>query len=712
MLAASGSVDYLVVSADASGGGWRIASPQAPALHLEPLVAALVVNGERLSVTRCSPTVEASGRQSLTTEFGDGRLRLEQRGAMVADDVFRLESQLVNDSSEAVVLNRVGLLELAPATESRLGHDPSTVRIFEQSNYQTRMRRLEELVAEPKASGEDPTQKAGSASNLVWVSYDPTVPCTLLVGFETSERWLGKISTSTTPEGDLVGWSVGFDGGDLLVESGEHLQLEDVLLLAGPDPWELLEKYADLVASRHGVEVLPQSPVSWCSWYPYRLAVTAERVLANAEIAAERLKPLGLSIIEVDLGWGRDYLPSSFEENDQFPGGLAGLNEEISALGLKLGAWSAPFSISEYDPMVGEHPEWLLGTKEQQPYPPWSKWYWPPHGEVYALDLTHPEAQQWLRGNMRSLAERGVHYFKADFTGITQGKALRVRHNPHIVAGGGTEATRTGFSIFHEELRAVDPEAVVLNCGGPELPGKGASALLYTCGDTDNTGMLSWAHMRNNYGLNVAGHLFKHKRWGIIQPSCLCTGLPGTLEEARARATATFMSGGQVDISDDLTMLPEDRWPVLLATLPPLGDAARPVDLFDPIAVTMVPYRAWFGEEAEHLEAPGPEVSRVWHLPVATDWDEWDLVALFNYDAPPPTDAGEFITRFELPLERVGLNPEDVYWAYEFWAIGRMSSGRGTFSAKSRRCGRIPPATSIRATPKHSSLPASPVFSM
>jgi hypothetical protein len=269
---------------------------------------------------------------------------------------------------------------------------------------------------------------------------------------------------------------------------------------------------------------------------------------------------------------------------------------------------------------------------------------------------------------MRSLAERGVHYFKADFTAITQATALRVRHNPRIVAGGGTEAIRTGFSIFHEELRAVDPEALVLNSSGPDLPGKGASALLYACNDTDNTGMLSWAHMRNNYGLNLAGHLFKHKRWGIIQPSCLCTGLPGTLEEARTRATATFMSGGQVDISDDLTMLPEDRWQVLLATLPPLGDAARPVDLFDPIGVTMVPYRAWFGEEADHLDAPGPEVSRVWHLPVATDWDEWDLVALFNYDPPPPTDSGEFITRFELPLERVGLNPEKTYWAYEFWA--------------------------------------------
>ena len=195
-----------------------------------------MVNEERLSPAPCSLASEASGRQLLTTEFGDGRLRLEQSGSVVADDVFRLESELVNDSPEAVILNRVGLLELAPATGSRLGHDPSTVSIFEQSNHWTRVRRLGELLAESEASGEGLTREVGLASNLVWVSYDPTVPCALLVGFETSERWLGQISTSAIPAGELVGWSVGFDEGDLLVESGESLQLEDVLLLAGSDP--------------------------------------------------------------------------------------------------------------------------------------------------------------------------------------------------------------------------------------------------------------------------------------------------------------------------------------------------------------------------------------------------------------------------------------------------------------------------------------------
>src|SRR5262249_13364129 len=155
--------------------------------------------------------------------------------------------------------------------------------------------------------------------------------------------------------------------------------------------------------------------------------------------------------------------------------------------------------------------------------------------------------------------------------------------------------------------------------------------------------------------------LFKQGRWGIIQPSCLCVGLPGTLEEARLRATATFMTGGQVDIGDDLTTLPEDRWQVLLATLPPIGTPARPGDLLELISCSSISYEGMCrGDNPGAVELGGSESSCVWHLPVDGAWDRWDLIALFNYDLPSADAAGSgtLITRFQLPLERLGLDPE------------------------------------------------------
>jgi len=660
----------LSVTCQADGAGLAIRSPLWESLHIGPLTAGLVVNGEPLRITR--RIAEPVNKElTITSEFGPLEIRLIQRLETVDNQTLRLHSEFINRSTRAVSLQSVQLLTLERQGRASLSQEKTSIRVFEQGSYWARVRHLGSSQERGSQSGEAGSQAAvRSASHLCWVGYDLASRMALAVGFETSERWLGQIAIEEGPEDYLSGWSVGFDGGDLFIEPGESLPLEEVLLLAGDDPWALLESYADLVAARHQIQVLPQSPVSWCSWYPYRLGVAEERVLANARIAAGRLKPLGLSIMEVDLGWERDYLPNAFEENDQFPHGLAGLAAQLQELGFKLGAWKAPFTISEHDPLARERPEWLLGSEAQKPLPQ-GQWFWEPHGETYALDLTHPEAQAWLRQRVRSLAQRGVRYMKPDFIGGVGDSRLRSRYNRHIVAGGGTEAARIGMKIIMEEMQSADPGALVLNCGGPELPGTGHFPLLYTCDDTGNTGYVGWRHLQQDYGQNVAGHLFKQRRWGIIQPSCLCVGLPGTLEEARVRATATFMSGGQVDISDNLTALPEDRWQVLYATLPPLGIPARPVDLFDPIPATSLSYEAMCrGDNRDDVAISESGGSRVWHLPVRSEWDCWDLIALFSFDMPPEDTQGkgQLITRFQLPFERLHLDPDAVYWAYEFWS--------------------------------------------
>ena len=223
------------------------------------------------------------------------------------------------------------------------------------------------------------------------------------------------------------------------------------------------------------------------------------------------------------------------------------------------------------------------------------------------------------------------------------------------------EAARIGARIIREEL----PDALLLNCGGPGMPGTGQWPLLYECQDTGNTGVLGWAFQCDNFRA-LACHLWKNRRWGIIQPSCLCVGLPGTLEEARIRATVAFLSGGQIDIGDTFTTLPEDRWAVLEATLPPLGLSARPVDLFEPVYEPGgVDYEAQCrGEGRASAGRPHPAGS-IWHLRVKQAWDEWDLVAVFAWEADP---AKRSPARFRIPLARLGLVPGRKYWAFEFWS--------------------------------------------
>lgn len=643
----------------APDGGLTVTAPQWSALHLGPLTPSLIVNGEVLHVAQRTVEPAASdGRVTVTTTFAPHDLALVQEYNCLNDATIRLHSELHNRTGQEVTLNRIDLLAASAEQggEIRLAEEPASVRTYGQGYTWARVSSFGVAPKERKASAEMGEETIPSrTTEVVWLGYDMASKMALLAGFETSERWLGRLLTEGHPGEHPLKWLAWLDGGDTLIPAGPVV-LEDLLLMAGSDPVVLLEQYADQVARRHNVQVLPESPVSWCSWYPYRLGVTEERIRANAEIGAERLRSVGLKVIEVDLGWERDWLPNAFEENDQFPHGLKQLSEYVEKLGFILGAWKGPICISDLDMLPKEHPEWLLGGEGKKPLP-LGQWFWEPHGETYALDLTHPGAQQWLREKMRSLAQRGVHYFKPDFIGSLTSSRLRERHDRRIVAGGGMEAARIAMQIIREEMEAGDPNALILNCGLPDIPGKGCFNLLYSCADTGNTGYVGWAHLREDYGRNTAGHLFKNRRWGIIQPSCCCVGLPGTLEEARVRATATFLSGGQVDISDELTTLPEDRWQVLLATLPPLGISARPLDLFEPFPITPSNYND------EHPP------SRVWHLRVEGGWDTWDLYGLFNYDVPP-NEPGAYqpITQFRLPLERLGLDPNGTYWVHEFWS--------------------------------------------
>ena len=209
------------------------------------------------------------------------------------------------------------------------------------------------------------------------------------------------------------------------------------------------------------------------------------------------------------------------------------------------------------------------------------RWFWEPHDRIFALDVTHPDAQEWLRRNVESLARRGVRYLKWDFGGTVCANGLR--HDPTIAASGALEAMRLTSRIVKEAMGSRGAKGLVLDCTSRETGNLGNFDLLYTNNDTGNTGV-GFGHLRAVY-TTAATHLFKNRRWGLLQPSCLVVGGPGTLEDARIRATATFLTGGHVDISEDLPRLSEERWRVLLATLPPgevsaslVGPASREAD--------------------------------------------------------------------------------------------------------------------------------------
>lgn len=678
-----------------AAGGFKF-GPGGPRLTLDGRAAQLRFAGAKGAAKKQTATW-----RGVTAE-------LVQVFAREKPDRVRVTSTLRNPTAATVALNHATLFACARLT---LGAAPAEVRILEQNAYLGRVRTPRQmLTGSDQLKALDGT-RGGFTSQNHTVFYNPATRSGMLIGFETVDRWLpnltGRMTTAAgravtgadnidggaakTAANPAAGparparvpafrqFTIDFDGGDYPLAPGETLPLGDFVIETGPDPLALLAAHGDRIKARNQFAPPPPPLANWCSWYPYRLGVREQNVLATVRAArARHLEQLGLKYLQVDLGWEKDNIPTYFEENERFARGLGWLSGELRKESFELGVWVGVLCVADTHPIAKQHPEWLQRGADGRPFVHYH-WFWEPFCPVYSLDVSHPGAQEWLRENFTALARKGVRYVKWDFAGIVAGEQARGRHDPRLASPRAREAVRTAFRIAQDALNSTGEPALMLDCSGTDYAGAGIAALSYAIMDTGNSG-IGWRHLREVY-TSYACHLFK-QRWALLQPSCLVVGLPGTLEEARLRATVTFMGAGHVDLGDDLTTLPEDRWAVLLATLPPNDTPATPVDLFHPIRTGTVPYLTLIKSKEKKdaktaklmaLEVPAerePAGASIWALPMRADWDEWTLVAVCNW-TEPATEAGSGVNlakRFQVELTRLGLPANAKLWAYEFWS--------------------------------------------
>lgn len=655
----------LHLSFDAKEGVWSFACEDWPGFELTGLRPWLMVDFEREAPASwqivCPDPLEVVYVFACGVEM---RMTLKEDGDGIA-----VVPRVVNATQAERTLVRAGIFEMAKGLAASFGEDPAQVRLLTQGNYWA------EIVPWAAMLSEEP--RTPQPSELLALAYDRGAKQAFLMAYDSSERWCGAVQF--VPEEAGPWFSMDYGIGDIEMDPGETVALETMVFAVGNDPWALLETYGDRVQRKFAPQFPDGTVVSWCSWYPYRLGVTEERLLETARVGAERLKSYGLSIIQADLGWQAGQTPSEFQESAQFPHGFGWISERIEALGLHFGVWQAPYCIHETHAIARDHPDWLIQREDGTPALLWDRWYWEPHGKVYILDLTHPEALDWLRREFEGLRDKGIRYYKADFQSGAQHPLAVARKDKRVAQGGAIEASRRAAQVIKE---AMGEGALQLNCSGPEMPGTGHWPLNYVCSDTGNTGFIDPQFMRENT-LALAAHLWKNRRWSVIQPSCLCVGLPGCIDEARLRATIAFMSGGQIDIGDTLQDLPEDRWAVLTSVLPPLGVSAKPADLFEPVhGAGSYDYAGVCMGNAEDMGAA--DVSRfehspgsVWHLRVERDWDAWDLVAVLAFDGRS-AEGKPAMSTFNIPLALLGLD-DAPRWAFEFWGgqfLGDAPGGR------------------------------------
>jgi alpha-galactosidase len=448
----------------------------------------------------------------------------------------------------------------------------------------------------------------GVGSQLI---YNRTTKQSLFLGALTSDRFLtllrlktegkgtrAKIasytveSTGTTeiqkdfnlaksPESDRIELSV-------LLNPGEELSSERLMFAAGPDYLGQLRAYGAAIRRLDRPHVSSEIPIGWWSWTAYYGAINEGETLATADWLSQHLKSLGYKYLQIDDGY--QYARGEYVTTNatQFPDGMRFVAHRILGDGLTVGLWTAPFEVSSRAWVYEQHKDWLVHNANGQPIP--LGHVWGQHTDtLYALDTTHPGAQEYLRQTYKALVrEWGVRFIKLDFMDTTVIEGYYYR--PGTTA---LEAQRIGLQVIRD---TVGDDVILDKDGSPMLNAVGLVDTGRVSADTGHSflrsktaapGIAARFYMNGNFFINdpdafnvTDTYLVEH---GDERSS-------HSLAAAQASIALSAVAGGMYEIGDDLLVLnsEKDRLALVenrdLLNMAQAGRASTPVDLmtYDP----------------------------------------------------------------------------------------------------------------------------------
>jgi alpha-galactosidase len=369
----------------------------------------------------------------------------------------------------------------------------------------------------------------------------------------------------------------------LPVKPGENIVSERLMFQAGPGYHDQLLAYGDAIRRLRHARVSSETPIGWWSWTVYYGAINEGEVLANGDWQAAHLKSLGYTYFQIDEGY--QYARGEFATANatQFPDGMRFVGHYLVGKGLTFGVWTAPFEVTKRAWVYEHHKDWLVHNAKGDPIPIGDVWN-QKTDTLYALDTTHPGAQEYMRETYRTLVrEWGVRFIKLDFMDTTAIEGYHYRPNTTAL-----EAQRIGLQIIRN---TVGDEVILDKDGSPMLNPVGLVDTGRISADTGHSfertknaasGIAARFYMQHNFFVNdpdafnvTATHLMEraHEHSSI------------TLGAAEASIALSAISGGMYEIGDDMLILgsEKDRLALVenqeLLNMAKVARASTPVDL-------------------------------------------------------------------------------------------------------------------------------------
>jgi hypothetical protein len=369
----------------------------------------------------------------------------------------------------------------------------------------------------------------------------------------------------------------------LPLKPGEELSSERLLFAMGPDYHGQLLAYGEAIRLLHHPRLPKETPIGWWSWTAFYGAINEGETLANADWQAQHLKLLGFKYFHIDEGY--QYARGEFAAANatQFPSGLRYVGQRITGDGLTLGIWTAPFEVTSRAWVYENHKEWLVHDAKGHPIPIGDVWN-QKVDTLFALDTTHPGAQDYLRQTYKTLVrEWGVRFIKLDFMDTTAIEGCYFRPNTTAL-----QAQRIGLQIIRD---TVGDDVVLDKDGSPMLNAVGLTEAGRVSTDTGHS-----FEVTKTAAPGIAARFYMHRNFFVNDPDAfnttsqsfsdfpeLTSTLP--LPAAQASIALSAISGGMYEIGDDMLVLgaEKDRLALVenkeLLWMAKLGRASTPVDL-------------------------------------------------------------------------------------------------------------------------------------
>ncbi|MGC1783097.1 MAG: alpha-galactosidase [Acidobacteriaceae bacterium] len=360
----------------------------------------------------------------------------------------------------------------------------------------------------------------------------------------------------------------------LPVAPGVRLASERLLLSVASDYNRQLETYGGIIRKLHHARVSAPTPMGWWSWTAYYFGLNAGAALTNAQWEAQHLKQLGYDFFHIDEGYQYARGEYTTPNATLFPNGLVQLERKVTGLGLVPGIWTAPFEVSERSWVYQNHPDWLIHNAQGKPIH--AGWVVNHKDRLFMLDCTNPGAQQYLRATYSILAHVwGIRYIKLDFMddSAIEGDYYR----PHTTA---MEAQRIGLGIIRQ---AVGDKVLLDKDGSVMLNPVGYVDFGRISQDTGHTFSAS-----RDAASGIAARYYMNRNFFVADPDAFTVSRqtvddqswhggtrPLTLNEAQVSIALAAVSGGMLEIGDDLPTLGSDPQRLTLVENQDLIDMAR-----------------------------------------------------------------------------------------------------------------------------------------